>query len=298
MKRLLTALLLAMLVLSGCAKKEEAPAEPEATILIKVNTEGIGCIEVAEGEETPVIDKEFPAQSFGSMFAKGTKVTMLAYESEDNYHFVKWTKNGEDYATDEQITVTVEEEAEYVAVFMLSGEWDGPTAEKIEDAKTMGDILGLPMFASSSSEEKVVQVFELNGVQYRAVALLPEDVSKALWALDFSDPDYENKFNELVAPLEIDHIVDLSAQIPAQEELDKNIGKTGEELVNEGWKPDFVNYEEKTAGMNYGYYYYTVGFEGDLVRNDDAEIEDLIKDLKAVSITYEGIGQAADPELD
>lgn len=298
MKKLLTALLLAMLVLSGCAKKEETPAATEDTVLIRVNTEGIGCIEVAEGEETPVIDKEFPAQSFGSMFAKGTKVTMLAYETEDGWNFVKWTKNGEDYATEPQITVTVEEEAEYIAVFMMSGGWDGPTAEKIEDAKTMGDILGLPTFGSSSTEEKVVQVFELNGVQYRAVALLPEDVSKTLWALDFSDPDYENKFNELVAPLEIDHIVDLSAQIPSQDELDKNIGKTGEELVNEGWSPDYINYEEKTAGMNYGYYYYTVQFEGDLVRNDEAEIEDMIKDLKVASVTYDGIGYASDPELD
>ena len=298
MKKLLTALLLAMLVLSGCAKKEETPAATEDTVLIRVNTEGIGCIEVAEGEETPVVDKEFPAQSFGSMFAKGTKVTMLAYETEDGWSFVKWTKNGEDYATEAQITVTVEEEAEYIAVFMMSGGWDGPTAEKIEDAKTMGDILGLPTFGSSSTEEKVVHVFELNGVQYRAVALLPEDVSKTLWALDFSDPDYENKYNELVAPLEIDHIVDLSAQIPTQEDLDKNIGKTGEELVNEGWSPDFINYEEKTAGMNYGYYYYTVKFEGDLVRNDEAEIADMIKDLKVASVTYDGIGYASDPELD
>lgn len=47
----------------------------EATIIVHINTEGMGNIEYTEGEETPEIDEEYPYQS--------AQITVLLDESAD-----------------------------------------------------------------------------------------------------------------------------------------------------------------------------------------------------------------------
>ena len=45
---------------------------------------------------------------------------MLNYgvkKPDEGWEFVKWTKDGEDFSTDEEITVEVSEYVEYIAVF-------------------------------------------------------------------------------------------------------------------------------------------------------------------------------------
>ena len=298
MKKLLSVLFVVLLVLAGCANNKPQPGQEAETVTIQINTDGIGIIAAAQGDEELKFDEQYPAQSIVMNVEKGTSVTMEAKEQEEDYVFVKWTKDGEDFATDKQISVVVDTDVEYRAVFMMSSGYEGATVENIEDAKVIGDILGLPTYGYGSSEDKLVYAFELKGVVYRAVAKLEKATADAIFALDFSDPEYEKKYNELVAPLVIDHIDNLNELIPPQEELDKNIGKTGGDLVNEGWRCSYGNFEDGEAGMGHGFYSYVVKFDGKITRNDDAEMEDLIKDMKVVSVTYEGIGDAANPEID
>ena len=98
---------------------------PEATIIVTVNIEGWGHIAYAEGEEAPEIDPEFPTQSAYIGLAEPAVHTFLA-EPEAGNLFVKWTKNGEDYSTEPQITLLLDESAEYTAVFEEDPNWQNP----------------------------------------------------------------------------------------------------------------------------------------------------------------------------
>ena len=98
---------------------------PKATITATVNTEGWGQIAYAEGEETPEFDPEFPAQSAYIALAEPAVHTFAA-EAEAGNLFVKWTKNGEDFSTEPQITLLLDESADYVAVFEEDPDWQNP----------------------------------------------------------------------------------------------------------------------------------------------------------------------------
>jgi len=98
---------------------------PEASIFITVNTEGLGNIDIVEGEETPEFDQDHPYQS-SSVNLDEPKVHTLAAWPEAGSVFVKWTKNGEDFSTDPIVTVLLDESADYVAVFEEDPDWQSP----------------------------------------------------------------------------------------------------------------------------------------------------------------------------
>ena len=98
---------------------------PKATIVATVNVEGMGHVAYAEGEEAPEIDPEFPAQSVYIGLAEPAVHTFLAVPEAGNL-FVKWTKYGEDFSTEPQITLLLDESAEYLAVFEEDPNWQNP----------------------------------------------------------------------------------------------------------------------------------------------------------------------------
>ena len=98
---------------------------PEAAIVATVNVEGWGYIAYAEGEEAPEFDPEFPAQSAYIALAEPAVHTFLA-EPEAGNLFVKWTRNGEDFSTEPQITLLLDESADYIAVFEEDPDWQNP----------------------------------------------------------------------------------------------------------------------------------------------------------------------------
>ena len=103
--------------------------------------------------------------------------------------------------------------------------------------KTMKDVFayGDPENSNEAYTDKTyIFVFNVDGIYYRAVAEMPEDISAAVWKIDFLDEDKEQKVKDLVSPLDA-KIENLSKQIPSQQELDKLIGKTGQELFDNGW---------------------------------------------------------------
>ena len=102
--------------------KEELP---EAKIFVTVNTEGMGYINYAEGTDSPEIDDEFHAQSAVINLAEPAEHTFIALPDAGNL-FVKWTKNGEDFSEEPQVTVLLDESADYVAVFEEDPDWQNP----------------------------------------------------------------------------------------------------------------------------------------------------------------------------
>lgn len=98
---------------------------PDATIFITVNTEGFGNIDSAEGEEAPEIDPEYPFQSVQINLAEPAVYTFIAWPKAGNL-FVKWSKDGEDFSEEPQITVLLDESADFIAVFEENPDWQNP----------------------------------------------------------------------------------------------------------------------------------------------------------------------------
>lgn len=89
---------------------------PEFKMTMQINTEGLGEIAYAPEGESPEFDDEFPTQSAVQNLEESASF-VLAARAEDGWKFVKWTKDGKDFSTEEQITVEVTEDVEYIAVF-------------------------------------------------------------------------------------------------------------------------------------------------------------------------------------
>ncbi|MBQ9324397.1 MAG: hypothetical protein IJ246_01370 [Clostridia bacterium] len=105
---------------------------PEASIVVTANTEGWGYIAYTEGETAPEFDPEYPAQSVYIGLAEPAVHTFAAQPQAGNL-FVKWTRNGEDFSTDPQITLLLDESAEYIAVFAEDPDWQNPVMNFVGD---------------------------------------------------------------------------------------------------------------------------------------------------------------------
>ena len=97
----------------------------EASIVVTINTEGWGNIAYAEGDQAPELDPEYPSQSAYIGLAEPATHTFIAQPQAGNL-FVKWTKNGEDFSKEPQITLLLDESAEYIAVFEEDPDWHNP----------------------------------------------------------------------------------------------------------------------------------------------------------------------------
>lgn len=274
------------------SSSKETKAETEAaaeTVTIQVNTDGVGEIAVSTDGQAPVFDEEHSICSHVTNVPKGTSLTLSARTQEDGYQFSEWTKDGELYSEEAEITVTADADTEYIAVFSMSSGYEGEAVDDIKDAKTMGDILALPSEATGSTDEYYARAFKLHGTLYRAVSHITPEISTQIFELDFEDPDYEKKYNEIVAPLAIDQIDDIEALALSQEERDALAGKTVGELMDQGWTYSWYNLEDKIIGMENGICSYVVSYEGEPDSGAENE-EDVIRPLTVASVSWDSIG--------
>ena len=103
---------------------------PDATIFVHIDTWGQGNIAFAEGEDAPEIDPEFPFQSAQINLGEPATHTFVAWPQAGSL-FVKWLKDGEDFSSDPQITVLLDESADFVAVFEVNPDWRNPVADYV-----------------------------------------------------------------------------------------------------------------------------------------------------------------------
>ena len=298
MKRItimLLALIMTLSLLSACGQKPADAADPDDLITIMVNTKGLGGnIAVSEDGTDPQLDPEYPMQSAYVSVEKGVTVKILA-EPETGYHFFKWTVNGKEYSTEPLITVTAEEDVEYIAEFLPEGK-DGAHVA-LDTVKTLGELLGLPDVGSSLTGTTYVYAFEQDGNTYRAICDVSEETAQAIFDLDFDDPDYDKKLNDLIAPLPVKAIENLTENLPTQEEADQYIGKTGQELIDDGWTVHFYNLDELRFGMTCGVYSYDITFEGKIQDPEDFNEDTDMGGLTVKTITCDGIGDATYMEM-
>lgn len=297
-------------VLAGCSAAESGTGESTETVTttqaqstlaanavtVRINTRGVGgIITFAEKGEELKFDEEVPIQSAFTNVAKGTEITIAAKSTEEGYKFKRWTKDGEIFSKDEQVSVIAEEDVEYIAEFGPMG--SDETHVDLEKVKTIGEVMGLPSESNSCSDKKFVYVFEQDDNYYRAMADCTPETFDAVSALDFNDANYDEKLREIVSGLEVSAIENLTEAIPTQEELDKLIGKTGDELIKEGWTDGGgQNLEDMIFYMEHGVFSFEVAFDGELENKENVSFES-IKPLVVKSIKYTGLGDAANPDV-
>ena len=189
-----------------------------------------------------------------------------------------------------------------VAVFAAGcvGSTGENTAAKtdINSLKTIGDVQSLESSGYACSSDQFVTVVSANGNYYRVEADIPEDVSARIDELSWEDEDHDQKMEELVAPLPISKITNLSEQLLSQDELDKMKGKTGGDLFEDGWIPSGFYPDPQSVVMTLGFFQYRVTFESDIPSadeeiNDNADTEESMKALRIKTIDYLGLASSA-----
>lgn len=296
MKRILSLMLVLVMILTlgACGKKAAEPAG-EDLVTIMVNIKGVdGNVAISDDGTEPVLDPEFPAQSAYMNVEKGTVVKILA-EPEEGHHFFKWTVDGKEYSTEPLITVTAEEDTEFIAEFLPEGK-DGAHVD-LDAVKTLGDLLGLPEVGTGLTGTTYVYAFEQDGSTWRAICDVPEETAQAIFDLDFDDPDYDKKLNALIAPLPVKVIENLTENIPSQQEADQYIGKTGQELIDDGWTVGFYNLDALQFNMTFGIYSYDITFEGKIKDPDSFNEDTDMGGLTVKAITCSGVGDATYVEM-
>lgn len=295
MNKLLKGMLAALMVtsLAACSSgKPEGSGDsgmPEDYVTIQVNTEGLGFIAVAEEGEEAKIDTENPISSSFMNVEKGSVLAMKA-EGREGYKFSRWTKDGENFSADAEITVTADADAEYIAVFHFDSGYDGETITDIKDAKVLGDILALPSLGNAYyADKKFVRAFELNGTAYRVIAEISEDLAEQIFDIDFSDPDHTKIENELVKDLAITKIEKLEDIVPPDDEIAQFKGKTGADLLDAGWMLYGHDNEEHFFYADYGVGQYQVFYEGKPDTTTD-DLDEIFRPLTVAEINYTGIG--------
>ena len=175
---------------------------------------------------------------------------------------------------------------------------DAASSAEVPAHETVGDVIPYEENRQYGYGEILfVYVFEKDGVYYRATAEMPADVSEALWAIDYFDEEREQKIWDLVTPLAIGNFENLSERIPAQPELDARAGKTGQELLDDGWSIWSWNLDSMEFGMHHGPFAFTVVFEG-TVEDPESFEEEQTAAFTVKSVAYEGLGDATSEVLD
>ena len=232
----------------------------EASIAVYVNTEGLGEIATGATEEEAVFNEEYPTQSSYIGLAEPATYIFDA-RPDEGYVFVGWKKDGEFFSTEHRIVVDLTESAEYIAVFEMTTGYEGPTDVPLEDVKTFNDILALPYSGYSTGNGHFVFAFYYQGEEYRAIANLTEKQEEELFALDWEDPEYDQKYYALLAPIAVDRIEKLSDLTPPAEDAEIVGKKLSEVLEIEDWYTSGYNLEDMEFYLTHGEFGYNAKVE-------------------------------------
>ena len=202
------------------------------------------------------------------------------------------------------------EEAEESADAAESSEQTEETSEAPADSfdikaeiKTIGDATRLTQneeteFETSMFDDQFVFVFKKNGVYYRVVAPMTQEQSDALWEMEEQNDEYF----KLIDAMEITSYENLSANQMTEEEINALTGKTGADLLNDGWTIwgyDLNDKENLCYYLGHGFFMYRVGVEGDFEYKEGEEIdgEEVLKGMKIKSFELEGLNDGCNLEL-
>ena len=180
-----------------------------------------------------------------------------------------------------------------------AGSSAGPDADAASRTfQTLGEVLDLEIGsqASSYNDGKYILAFETGGAYYRVIADMSEELSDELWALDYNDPDYEQKQYDMLAPLTVTRTDYLNDQMLTDDQIKALVGKTGADLLNDGWTCwSGYDLSEMKVWMDYGPFTYSVYFDADgsAYNTDTFDVEEDIKELTVKNIELSMLGDKA-----
>lgn len=163
-----------------------------------------------------------------------------------------------------------------------------------EACKSMADVFVYESKGSAFNERYFAYAFEVNGTVYRAEADMEPFIEERLSELSITDDNYDKDMRQIAGPLEIKRIVNVSEKTPTQDELNALVGKTGSELLDDGFTVNGWNLKNMVFWMTKEEFTYELVFDGELELEDtDDFIDDDIADLRVKSVRLDGIGDAS-----
>ena len=114
-----------MIILSSCGHKKviNDKNDSETQIVVDdslypfyIKTNGIGQVAYSNDGGDVVFDEENPTTAI-TLNISGENEYTISAKGREGYHFVKWTKDGEDYSFDNEIDVTVNQTTVFTAYF-------------------------------------------------------------------------------------------------------------------------------------------------------------------------------------
>ena len=131
-------------------------------------------------------------------------------------------------------------------------------------------------------------LFTLNGSVYRVEAESSEEIFDRVTAIDYSDPDYDAKVKAIFSSLKVTEVLNLTAGVPTEAELAAYVGKTGRELLDDGFTIGSGNFEDETVYYLYkGYYQFRFTFNEKVEYSEDMDEYETFLPLTVKSAAFE-----------
>lgn len=171
-------------------------------------------------------------------------------------------------------------------------------AVDVSSLKTLGDVMGIESEGQSSTwnEEHYIYVTTANGAPLRAVVDLTPEIYSQIEELDFLDEEYDQKLNDIIGGLELVSLDDYSDRLPSQEEMDALVGKTAQELLDDGYIFFGLTYyggEETVGQFDKDDFRYEITLDGTVPEDVDTYDETAIADLPVASVSFSELSEAA-----
>ena len=169
----------------------------------------------------------------------------------------------------------------------------------LENAKVVGDIYNLvdddDVRGSSLGNNHYVMVFEFNGSSYRIWTNVSDEIMRKYFDIDFFAEDREEQEKALLKDLPIEELTNLTEKMPTQDEVNKYVGKTGQELIDMGFScHGFSFWDDTLFYLGLGDYDYEAVMNEKMDDYDeDAEYEEILAPLTVKSIKCTGVGMGA-----
>lgn len=167
----------------------------------------------------------------------------------------------------------------------------------LSQLKTMGDALAIgedSQYMSTWNEESYIYCFMFGDTPVRVVADLDAEMYAKVDEVVFSGAeDAEDQLVALLSPLPLSSVEDLSEGVMSAKDLGKLSGKTGQELLDDGWLANGSYWSDDDALvvlMDKGDFSYEVAFDSDVEQGDDFDAEEAIRDLTVASVEFFGLG--------
>ena len=157
--------------------------------------------------------------------------------------------------------------------------------------KTLADVYALETedFMESFDPEYYACVYAVDGIYTRVTADMPEGLYDQVNAISFEDETRDDQVKELMGPIEIKEVQDISSLIPDEDACSELVGMTAKELQDAGYELTYYTVYEGQILVNAvkDYAAFLFSFEGDLEEDDEAWL-DKIADLEVVEVATQG----------